>query len=100
MQRGQGFGGMQTQAGERGRAAAWESGAGGSRTEPRVRRAILGQLMLGAVAVAALLTGCDESVPAGEPIRVEAVFGALGDTPGRFGYPRAICADAKSDSVW
>lgn len=60
----------------------------------RVASAALSVLMLAPIA------GCDDEAPFGAPVRVEAVFGALGDTPGRFGYPRAMCADPKTDTLW
>jgi hypothetical protein len=33
-------------------------------------------------------------------VPVQKVYGALGDTPGRFAYPRAICADAITNTLW
>ncbi len=63
----------------------------------RWRLAGLGALTAGVVACAG---GCYDDMPAGQAVRVKAVFGALGDTPGRFGYPRAMCADPETDSLW
>lgn len=54
--------------------------------------------LTGAAGVA--LCGCDSRLPMGAPVRVSATYGSLGDTPGRFAYPRAICADAATDSIW
>jgi hypothetical protein len=59
----------------------------------------LGRLVLGACAAWAV-PGCDREMPAGEAVRVLSSFGAMGDTPGRFAYPRAICADDRTGTLW
>jgi hypothetical protein len=52
---------------------------------------------VGAVGLAGAV-GCSPPVSAGEPIRVRATLGGLGDTPGRLAYPRALCAFG--DQLW
>lgn len=59
----------------------------------------MGRLVLG-VCTACAVPGCDRELPAGEAVRVLSAFGAMGDTPGRFAYPRAICADDRTGTLW
>ncbi len=42
--------------------------------------------------------GCDSEPPVGGPIEVRKTIGSLGDTPGRFVFPRAIDNDA--EALW
>jgi len=71
----------------------------GGRRRPAGRAA---SVLLGAAALvgAAATPGCDEQPPAGEPIRTSAVYGGLGDTPGRFAIPRAMAADPADGTLF
>lgn len=54
-----------------------------------------------ATSVCAGLTACGGSPPEpGQPIDVDATLGGLGDTPGRFAFPRAIDSSADGKSLW
>ncbi len=63
-----------------------------------------------ACGLGALVTGCtrrdqsaalaSESGSQAQPLKVRRVLGAIGDTPGRFLYPRAIQADPFSGNLW
>lgn len=53
----------------------------------------------GLIGLAAGLSGCDDDAPVGaSKIRYTEIFGGLGDTPGRFAYPRAI--DTDGQALW
>jgi hypothetical protein len=48
-----------------------------------------------------LLVGCGSGTPEpGQPIAADATLGGLGDTPGRFAFPRAIDSAADGKSLW
>lgn len=69
--------------------------------ERRSRARCAGAVWLCAAAMAAgLLAACDEAPPEGGIARIKysAIFGGLGDTPGRFAYPRAI--DHDGTALW
>ncbi|MFN7021194.1 MAG: hypothetical protein ACK4WH_07700, partial [Phycisphaerales bacterium] len=51
-------------------------------------------------AMAVVISGCDRAPEAGMPIAAQVTFGGLGDTPGRFGYPRAIDGSTDGKSLW
>ena len=64
------------------------------------RRAGRGVAILALLVSLGTLGGCDE-VPTGEvptPIRYTVLFGGLGDTPGRYAYPR--CLDHDASALW
>src|SRR5262245_4331776 len=70
---------------------------------PRIQSVVRhGRMALVAALVGGSLLagGCDRTPKPGESVPVLACYGALGDTPGRFGYPRAICADAGTETLW
>ncbi|MGE3107039.1 MAG: hypothetical protein AB7G11_08030 [Phycisphaerales bacterium] len=46
------------------------------------------------------LAACDEEAPPGAAVEVKETFGGLGDTPGRFAYPRCLDADPFSNTLW
>lgn len=56
--------------------------------------------ILSTVALCSGLSGCDDDPPSGEPIESTVMLGGLGDTPGRFAYPRAMVADAATQTLW
>lgn len=50
-----------------------------------------------------LVASCSRKPDTGkpdEPFKTVAVFGGIGDTPGRFTYPRALCADEIAGTLW
>lgn len=47
-----------------------------------------------------LVAGCSRAPEPGEPIAAARIFGGLGDTPGRFGYPRCLAVDPVSSTLW
>ena len=52
------------------------------------------------VASALLLTACSGPPEPGQPIESATTIGGLGDTPGRFAFPRAIDVSADGRSLW
>jgi hypothetical protein len=51
--------------------------------------------------VCIVLSGCGGGTPEpGQPIDADATLGGLGDTPGKFAFPRAIDAAADGRSLW
>lgn len=52
------------------------------------------------IAVCGCVTGCEEDVLQGEPIKATIVIGGLGDTPGRFACPRAMTPDPETNTLW
>jgi DNA-binding beta-propeller fold protein YncE len=68
--------------------------------QPRRARHHCIVLLAAAASTGGVMTlGCDEDgVAAGAPLRVEAVIGEVGTSPGQFVYPR--CLDADADSIW
>jgi DNA-binding beta-propeller fold protein YncE len=62
----------------------------------RQRQSLAAGVLLACAVVA--LGGCDDvdgALGGGSPLRVRATIGGLGDTPGRFAYPRCIEADGR-----
>lgn len=54
---------------------------------------------MAASACVVLLAGCGGPPPPGKPINALEVLGGLGDTPGRFGYPRAMDISPKGIGI-
>jgi iron(III) transport system ATP-binding protein len=50
------------------------------------------------VGVTASIAACREAPPPGQPMPITRVLGSLGDSPGRFMYPRVI--DVGADGLW
>lgn len=75
-------------------------GGAGGRERAGLRTTVRGAaaaLLLGA---AAGVAGCSGEPPQGGPIPVKVSLGGLGDSPGRFMYPRAIAADEADGALW
>lgn len=69
------------------------------------RRVAASALIASWAGVAVLPGGCGHSAPGGgagaaAPLEVVATLGGLGDTPGRFAFPRAIDVSADGRTLW
>lgn len=77
----------------------WPFG-GRTRTRRAIARAlvVLPAVVCGGALLA--LAGCSRRPEPGAPIPVERTIGGIGDTPGRFTYPRGIDRDPVTHTLW